>query len=213
MWEFIKAGGWLMLPLVLCSIVGLAIIIERFIQLRRRAVVPAQLCEETLAKIYRQELSEDDLQQLRKSSLGHLFLKTYIYRNHDPEFVKAQIQAEATIQVNLLEKNINFLGTIGAIAPLLGLLGTVLGIIEAFLAINTGGISDPALLASGVSKALITTAAGMVVAIPAILFYRYFQRLVLEYVVEMEQQATMFHAALFYDKAESSHNRLMVNEY
>ena len=212
MWEFIKAGGWLMLPLVLCSIVGLAIIIERFIQLRRRAVAPTQLCEETLAKIYRQELTEDDLQQLRKSSLGHLFLKTYIYRKHNPEFVKAQIQAEATIQVNLLEKNINFLGTIGAIAPLLGLLGTVLGIIEAFLAINTGGISDPALLASGVSKALITTAAGMVVAIPAILFYRYFQRLVLEYVVEMEQQATMFHAALFYDKPESSHNLALVND-
>ena len=83
---------------------------------------------------------------------------------------------------------------------MLGLLGTVLGIIEAFLAVNSGGMTDPAMLANGVSKALITTAAGMIVAIPALIAYRYFQRVVVELVVELEQQATLYHVALFHDK-------------
>jgi biopolymer transport protein ExbB len=201
MWEFIKAGGWLMLPLLLCSIAALAIVLERWVRLRRRVVIPSNLCEQTLLKLRSGQLTAEDRLALKDSSLGYIFLTAYQYRHQQSEFVKAQMQAEATMQISALEKNINFLGTIGSIAPLLGLLGTVLGIIEAFLAVNAGGVSDPAMLASGVSKALITTAAGMMVAIPALVFYRYFQRLIVEYVAEMEQQATIFHAALFYDKA------------
>jgi biopolymer transport protein ExbB len=201
MWEFIKAGGWLMLPLLLCSIAALAIVLERWVRLRRRVVIPSNLSEQTLLKLRSGQLTAEDRLALKDSSLGYIFLTAYQYRHQPPEFVKAQMQAEATMQISALEKNINFLGTIGSIAPLLGLLGTVLGIIEAFLAVNAGGVSDPAMLASGVSKALITTAAGMMVAIPALVFYRYFQRLIVEYVAEMEQQATIFHAALFYDKA------------
>lgn len=200
MWEFIKAGGWLMLPLVLCSIAALAISIERFIRLKKNAVIPEKLVAELILRGKSGTLTLQDQNELFKSPLGHVLQKGYIFRYKDAEFAQAQMQTEATVQINELEKNINFLGTIGSIAPLLGLLGTVLGIIEAFLAVNTGGVTDPAMLATGVSKALITTAAGMIVAIPALIAYRYFQRVVVEYVVAMEQSATIYHASLFYDK-------------
>ena len=92
-----------------------------------------------------------------------------MFKSKGADFAQKQMQTEASVQIASLEKNINFLGTIGSIAPLLGLLGTVLGIIQAFLAVNTDGVTDPALLAQGVSKALITTAAGMIISIPVLL--------------------------------------------
>lgn len=203
MWEFIKAGGWLMLPLVLCSIAALAISIERFIRLNKSNVVPENLVSEIILRSKSAQLTVKDQKELFKSPLGQILQKGYMFRYKNPEFTKLQMQTEASVQISELERNINFLGTIGSIAPLLGLLGTVLGIIEAFLAVNTGGVTDPAMLATGVSKALITTAAGMIVAIPALIAYRYFQRVVVECVVIMEQSATGYHAALFYDKDAS----------
>lgn len=203
MWEFIKAGGWLMLPLLACSIAALAITIERFMRLKRSRIVPRNLVNEVLLRSSSDNLSVQDQQTLFKSPLGKILQKGYMFRFKNAEFVKIQMQTEASVQISQLEKNINFLGTIGAIAPLLGLLGTVLGIIEAFLAVNSGGVTDPAMLANGVSKALITTAAGMIVAIPSLVAYRYFQRVVVELVVEMEQQATLYHAILFYSKAKT----------
>ncbi|MFB2537915.1 MULTISPECIES: MotA/TolQ/ExbB proton channel family protein [unclassified Acinetobacter] len=202
MWEFIKAGGWLMLPLILCSILALSITIERFIRLKRSNIIPKNLINEVLLRSQSGNLTVQDEQSLFKSALGKVLQKGYTHRNKHPEFVSLQMQTEASVQISQLEKNINFIGTIGSIAPLLGLLGTVLGIIQAFLAVNTGGITDPALLAEGVSKALITTAAGMIVAIPSLVAYRYFQRHVVELVVEMEQQATLYHSILFYGQSE-----------
>ncbi len=111
------------------------------------------------------------------------------------------MEVTASQEIGYLEKNINFLGTLSAVAPLLGLLGTVLGIIESFLVIDLGTNSNPTLMIPGISKALITTAAGMFIAIPALFAYRYFQRLVQEYVAELEQQSTLFHAALFYQNS------------
>ena len=204
MWEFVKAGGWLMFPLIICSIAALAISIERFIRLKRNLILPNNLVNEVLLRSQSDNLSMQDQQELFKSPLGKILQKGYMFRFKSPEFVKIQMQTEASVQIAQLEKNINFLGTIGSIAPLLGLLGTVLGIIEAFLAVNSGGMTDPAMLASGVSKALITTAAGMIVAIPALVAYRYFQRVVVELVVELEQQATLYHVALFHDKLAAS---------
>lgn len=203
MWEFIKAGGWLMLPLILCSIAAVAIIIERSIRLKRSRILPQQLVNQLLLRIQSDQLDVQEQSKLFASPLGKILQKGYILRDRNPEFAKIHMQTEASVQITQLEKNINLLGTIGSIAPLLGLLGTVLGIIEAFLAVNSGGVSDPAMLASGVSKALITTAAGMVVAIPALVAYRHFQRVVVEMVVELEQQATLFHAALFMDTLRS----------
>ena len=205
MWEFIKAGGWLMLPLFLCSIAALTISIERFIRLKKSLVAPEHLVQELLILEKNGGLTAQDEKKLFVSPLGQVLQKAYVYRNKNAEFAQSQMQTEASVQITHLEKNINFLGTIGAIAPLLGLLGTVLGIIEAFLAVNTGGVADPAMLATGVSKALITTAAGMIVAIPALIAYRYFQRVVVELVVKMEQSATLYHAGLFHDKLSTQH--------
>lgn len=199
MWEFIKAGGWLMIPLILCSIISLAICIERMMRLKKSQVIPKNLANEVLARAQSGTLNLQDQKSLFASSLGKVLQKGFMFKNKGADFAQKQMQTEASVQIASLEKNINFLGTIGSIAPLLGLLGTVLGIIQAFLAVNTGGVTDPALLAQGVSKALITTAAGMIIAIPVLMAYRYFQRVIVEYVVEMEQQATIFHAALFYD--------------
>ncbi len=189
-----------MIPLIICSILALAISIERFIRLKRDVILPKNLVNEVLLRSQSENLSMQDQQELFKSALGKILQKGYMFRFKGAEFVKIQMQTEASVQIAQLEKNINFLGTIGSIAPLLGLLGTVLGIIEAFLAVNSGGMTDPAMLANGVSKALITTAAGMIVAIPALIAYRYFQRVVVELVVELEQQATLYHVALFHDK-------------
>ena len=117
------------------------------------------------------------------------------------------MQNRASVQVHQLEKNINMLGTIGAIAPLLGLLGTVLGIISSFLAITDGAMQDPTMLAAGVSQALITTAAGMIVAIPALVAYRYFQRRIIDINAQFETQAGLMIQELYdYQLLENTHD-------
>lgn len=198
MWELVKAGGWLMLPLVLCSIFTVAIAIERFIRLKRSQVIPAalKLQNGTETSELLQQLKQDP--QLQATALGQILLAGYESRHQGEQFARAQMESTASQQIGYLEKNINFLGTLSAVAPLLGLLGTVLGIIESFLVIDLGTTSNPGLMIPGISKALITTAAGMFIAIPALFAYRYFQRLVQEYIAELEQQSTRFHAALFY---------------
>ncbi|MGE8541317.1 MAG: MotA/TolQ/ExbB proton channel family protein [Acinetobacter sp.] len=198
MWELVKAGGWLMLPLVLCSIFTIAISIERFIRLKKSMVLPKALLmsQDQTAEQAVQELKQD--QNLQRSTLGRIFAAGNRNKNKTEKFALAQMEVTASQEIGYLEKNINFLGTLSAVAPLLGLLGTVIGIIESFLMIDIGTNSDPVLMMPGISKALITTAAGMFIAIPALFAHRYFQRLVQEYVAELEQQATLFHASLFY---------------
>lgn len=198
MWELVKAGGWLMLPLLLCSIFMLAIAIERFIRLKRNLVLPTQLM---MSKSQSSSEVLKALQQnsaLEKTSLGAILKDGLDAYAQGEAFARAQMEATASREIGFLEKNINFLGTLSAVAPLLGLLGTVLGIIESFLGMDLGSGSNPTMMIPGLSKALITTAAGMLVAIPALFAFRYFQRLVQEYVAELEQQSTLFHAALFY---------------
>ena len=201
MWELVKAGGWLMLPLVLCSIFTIAISIERFIRLKKSLVLPAVLLmnPNKTAEQVEQQLKQD--QNLQRSTLGRVFTAGYRSKNQTEQYARAQMEVTASQEIGYLEKNINFLGTLSAVAPLLGLLGTVLGIIESFLVIDLGTNSNPTLMIPGISKALITTAAGMFIAIPALFAYRYFQRLVQEYVAELEQQSTLFHAALFYQNS------------
>lgn len=198
MWELVKAGGWLMLPLVLCSIFMLAISIERLIRLKKNAVLPLTLLmgpSQNTAQVM-QKMNQSAA--LKQSTLGRVFTAGYASKQQVEQYARAQMEVVASQEIGYLEKNINFLGTLSAVAPLLGLLGTVLGIIESFLMIDVGTGSDPVLMMPGISKALITTAAGMLIAIPALFAHRYFQRLVQEYVAELEQQATLFHADLFY---------------
>ena len=190
MWELIKAGGWLMLPLVICSIAALAIMIERGIRLQHKKVAPSGLVQSLAAKLHQGRLTSQELTELQMSSpLGDLLATGIQYSGGGLEYMTLQMQNRASTLIHRLEKNLNLLGTIGNIAPLLGLLGTVLGIIESFLAVNVGGNTDPAMLASGISQALMSTAAGMIVAIPSLIAYRHYQRKVADFAVEMEEQA------------------------
>ncbi|ATO20229.1 biopolymer transporter ExbB [Acinetobacter sp. LoGeW2-3] len=207
MWELVKAGGWLMLPLVLCSIFMVAISLERFIRLKKNLVLPKTLLigPSQNARQVMQKLNADA--SLQRSTLGRVFAAGAASQQQTEQYARAQMEVVASQEIGYLERNINFLGTLSAVAPLLGLLGTVIGIIESFLMIDVGTTSDPVLMMPGISKALITTAAGMLIAIPALFAHRYFQRLVQEYVAELEQQATLFHADLFYlhgSKADES---------
>lgn len=187
-----------MLPLVLCSIFTVAITLERFIRLKKSLILPKNLLLNSNQSIETviQKLQQD--QALKNSTLGRIFAAGFQSKQHNEQFARAQMESTASQEIGYLEKNINFLGTLSAVAPLLGLLGTVLGIIESFLVIDLGNNSNPTMMIPGISKALITTAAGMFIAIPALFAYRYFQRLVQEYIAELEQQSTLFHAALFY---------------
>ena len=198
MWELVKAGGWLMLPLILSSIFTVAISIERYIRLKHSQVLPQDLLVnradlETIISRLEQE-------QAKHSPLGRILKAGYDHKDQGEQFARALMEAAASQEITHLEKNINFLGTLSAIAPLLGLLGTVLGIIESFLVIDIGSSGNASTMMPGISKALITTAVGMLIAIPAMIAYRYFQRVVHEYIAELEQQSTLFHAALFYKK-------------
>ena len=182
MWELVKAGGWLMLPLVLCSIFMVAISVERLIRLKRSLVLPSSLL---IGPTQGVDEAIEKLQQsatLKSSALGRIFSVGAEARDQSEQYARAQMEAMASQEITYLEKNINFLGTLSAVAPLLGLLGTVIGIIESFLMIDIGTNSDPVLMMPGISKALITTAAGMLIAVPAVFAHRYFQRLVQEYV-------------------------------
>ena len=214
MWELVKAGGWLMLPLVLCSIFTVAISLERFIRLKKSTILPKDLLltpSQSIQSIL-PKLKQSDLQT---TTLGRILEVGYQSKTQGEQFARAQMEATASHEIGYLEKNINFLGTLSAVAPLLGLLGTVLGIIESFLMIGIGNSSNPTLMIPGISKALITTAAGMFIAIPALFAYRYFQRLVQEYIAELEQQSTLFHAALFYKQSETlleNHDDVVVKQ-
>lgn len=191
MWELVKAGGWLMLPIIICSIVALVIIIERAKVLRMGAIAPAGLREQLIEQLrQRGDINKNELLEIKDSSpLGDILATGLLYRQYGLDSMTMHMQNRASVQVHALEKNINMLGTIGAIAPLLGLLGTVLGIITSFLAVTDGAMKDPALLASGVSQALITTAAGMIVAIPALVAYRFYQRRIVDMNAKFETEA------------------------
>ncbi len=190
MFEIIQSGGWLMLPILACSVVAMAIIVERFWSLQKLKVLPPEL----LAQVWRlwreRKFDEPTLRRLRNgSSLGFVLAAGLVNSHHGRDVMKECIEEAGRQVVHRLERFLNTLGTIATIAPLLGLLGTVVGMIQAFSSIVSNGVGDPTLLAGGISVALITTAAGLVVAIPSVVFHRYFERLVDEYVVTMEAEA------------------------
>jgi len=180
-----------MLPIVACSVIVLVIVIERTVRLRYAKVAPPELRQQLIERLRTDPaLSKTLLLSVKDTSpLGDILATGLLYRQYGLESMTLHMENRASVQVHKLEKNINMLGTIGAIAPLLGLLGTVLGIIASFLAVTDGAMQDPTLLAAGVSQALITTAAGMFVAIPALVAYRYFQRKIVDINAEFETQA------------------------
>ena len=199
MWELVKAGGWLMTPIVVCSVIALVITIERAGRLRYGKVAPVGLREQLINLLRKDgDISRATLIKVKeRSPLGDILATGLLNRQYGLDSMTLHMQNRASGQVHQLEKNINMLGTIGAIAPLLGLLGTVLGIISSFLAITDGAMQDPTLLAAGVSQALITTAAGMIVAIPALVAYRYFQRRVVDINARFETEAGLIIQELY----------------
>jgi len=189
--ELVRAGGWPMIPLLLLSAVALAIIVERFWSLRRLRVMPPGLCDEVLAWVARRKpLAPAHVESLRSTSpLGALLAAALDVRNRSREQIRERVEDVGRHLVHRMERFLNTLGTIAAAGPLLGLFGTVVGMIEMFIGILDHGIGDANQLAGGIGKALVCTAAGMVVAIPALAFHRYFRGRIAGYIVDMEHEA------------------------
>ncbi|MEJ1298495.1 MAG: MotA/TolQ/ExbB proton channel family protein [Candidatus Sedimenticola sp. (ex Thyasira tokunagai)] len=190
MFELVKAGGWLMLPIIVCSIASMAIIIERLWSLRRQRVVPDNLVAQVWQTHNRGKLTNAHIATVKEGSpLGRMLAAGLVNRLHSREVMKEAIEEVGRQVVHELERYLNTLGTIASISPLLGLLGTVIGMIKVFSAIMVAGVGNPAVLAGGISEALITTAAGLSVAIPTLMFHRYLVGSVDRLVIIMEEEA------------------------
>lgn len=190
MWEIVTAGGWLMLPIVACSIVALAIVGERFFTLRAERVLPTNLVADVWRMASTRQLTEDKVREIEKGSpLGRVLAAGLHNRTQNRDVMKASIEDVGGHVTHELGRYLNALGTIAAVTPLLGLLGTVIGMISVFTNITTVGVGNPAQLAGGISQALITTAGGLMVAIPSLMFHRYFRGKVDTLVVDMEKES------------------------
>nr|WP_297530698.1 MotA/TolQ/ExbB proton channel family protein [uncultured Roseateles sp.] len=193
MFSIIQAAGWPIWPLLLCSVVALALIIERVVSLRAARVAPPSLIEEVLGVTQLQIPSGEVVGKLAENSLlGQVLAAGLRTSQADPRAGEARLRQSFELAgrhaIHQMERYLNTLGTIAAAAPLLGLLGTVVGMIEIFGSQSPGpGGNNPALLAHGISIALYNTAFGLVVAIPSLMFYRYFRGRIESYVVDMEQ--------------------------
>lgn len=190
MLELFKAGGWLMFPLFACSVIAIGIIAERFWSLQTRRIAPPELITQIWQWLRYNQVDQERIKSLQKNSpLGRILAAGLMDRNAARDITKESIEDTGRHVTAMMEKNLNTLGTIAAISPLIGLLGTVVGMIKVFAAITTSGVGNPETLAGGISEALITTAAGLVVAIPSVIFYRYFRGKINHLVVNMEEQA------------------------
>ena len=208
MFELVQAGGWLMVPILLCSVIAAAICVERFWTLRTAQIVPRNLLAQVWDWIKNNDMDNRKLRELRLGSpLGQILAAGITNHRRGREQMKEAIEEVANQVVHEMERYLNTLGTVAAIAPLLGLLGTVIGMIKVFTSIKLEGTGNAALLAGGISEALITTAAGLTVAIPSLFFYRFFQRRVDELVISMEQDALKLVEVLNSDRAERSDTR------
>lgn len=191
MLEIVKAGGWLMLPIVLCSVLAVAIVLERLWTLRRSRVVPPRLLPAIWEQMRTRGLKPEDIQRLRAGSpLGTILAAGLVTHDRARAITQESIEEAGRRVAHELERYMNTLGTIAMITPLLGLLGTVVGMIEVFNVVTEIGVGSPRDLAGGISQALITTATGIGVAIPTLAFHRYFRGHIDDLVLEMEQEST-----------------------
>jgi biopolymer transport protein ExbB len=190
MFEIVKAGGIVMVPIILSSIIAAAIILERMWTLQQRRVLPTELTEKVWRWVEQRQIQDKHIAALQQNSpLGTILAAGLANRHRGRDIIKESIEDTGRHVVHELERFINALGTIATLSPLLGLLGTVVGMIRTFNAITTAGIGNPAALAGGIAEALITTAAGLIVAIPALIGYKYLRGRVESLVVEMEKEA------------------------
>lgn len=197
MWEIVRAGGPLMWPIILCSIASAAIILERLWTLQDRRVVPRELTQKVWQLIESNQINDKVIQALEQNSpLGRVLAAGLANRNKPREIIMERLEDTGRHVIHELERFLNTLGSIAAVSPLLGLLGTVVGIIEAFSAIQAGGMGDPRALSGGIGQALIATAAGLIVAIPSLLAYRALRSKVDGIVIAIEKDALRLADAL-----------------
>ena len=207
MFEIVKAGGIMMVPLILCSIVAAAIILERLWTLQERRVLPAEITDKVWRWVEQGQIQEKHITALQHNSpLGKILAAGLMYQGRDRDIIKESIEDTGRHVVHELERFLNTLGTIVAVSPLLGLLGTVSGMIKTFNAISDAGVGNPTALAEGIAEALIATAAGLSVAIPALIAYRYLSSKVTGLVIEMEKESIKLVHAM--DAASSAHRRV-----
>ena len=193
MWEIVRAGGPFMVPIILCSIIAAGILLERLWTLQRKRVLPQELIKRVSQLADANQVNAKVIEALEKNSpLGRVLAAALANRDRGREIMMERVEDTGRHVIHELERFLNSLGTIASISPLLGLLGTVTGIIRAFNAVMMGGMGDPSKLAGGISEALITTAGGLAVAIPAFIAYRYLRGKVERIVVDMEKIAVKF---------------------
>ncbi len=193
MWELVRAGGPFMWPIILCSIAAVGILLERLWTLQRKRVLPEELIKKVSQLAESGQVNAKVIEALEKNSpLGRVLAAALANRDRGREIMMERVQDTGRHVVHELERFLNSLGTIASISPLLGLLGTVTGIIRAFNAVMLGGMGDPRMLAGGISEALVTTAGGLAVAIPSFIAYRYLRGKVERIVIEMEKIAVAF---------------------
>lgn len=190
MLEIFQSGGWLMVPILLCSIVAAAVCVERMWTLQRSRIVPKNLLAQIWSAMKTSELDSARLRELRANSpLGQILAAGIANAKRGREIMKEAMEEAASQVSHDLQRYLTTLGIIASISPLLGLLGTVVGMIQVFTALMLEGAGNANVLAGGISQALITTAAGLSVAIPALMFHRFFLRRVDELMISMEQEA------------------------
>ncbi len=200
MWEIVRAGGWMMGPIILFSVVAAAIILERLWTLQDRRVLPPDLTKRVWQLVEANQVNDKVIEALEQNSpLGKVLASGLANRHRSRDALMERLEDTGRHVVHELERFLNTLGTIAGVSPLLGLLGTVGGIIKAFNAINAinaGGMGDPRMLSGGIAQALVTTAAGLCVAIPALIAYRYLRGRIDRIVIEMEKDAIQLADAL-----------------
>lgn len=199
MYDILVAGGWLMLPLLICSIFVIGIALERLWALNTKKISPSKVTAETWQQLSSgKKFSNDELRKLRRNSpLGSILAAGLVNVSHGRDTVRESMEAAANQVIHELERFLTALSVIATISPLIGLLGTVMGMIDVFSAIVVQGSNDISMLAAGINKALITTAAGLSVAIPATMLDRYFTRRVESISVVLEKECVRFIDALF----------------
>ncbi len=194
-----------MIPIIACSAIALAIIVERFWALRKQQIIPRHLVAQVWHWEKNHQLDDEKVTAMRKESpLGRVLAAGIVNRKNEREIMKESIEETGRHVVHEMERFLNTLGTIAAITPLLGLLGTVIGMIQVFTDLTTHGAGDVNSLAGGISQALITTAAGLLVAIPSLMFYRYFRGRIDELVIIMEQEAIKLIEVMHGQRSSSS---------
>ena len=190
MFELFRAGGPLMWVILGCSLVAVTIIFERMLTLRKKHIVPANLRSQILELVKSRKITAEKIKVIENHSpMGAVYAAGLKNISHGREAVREGLEESGKIVVHGLGRYLNTLGTIASITPLIGLLGTVIGMVKVFTAITVSGVGDPTVLSGGISEALITTASGLTVGIPCLVFYRYFRSRITELSIMLEENA------------------------